>query len=53
MRPGLGTLLFGLALLAGGIAVTVLSERVAWYGAILVGIWYSVKGVMILSRGQG
>ena len=53
MRPGLGTLLFGLALLGGGVAVTVFSEKVVWFGAIGAGLWYAIKGVVILSRGGG
>lgn len=50
MRPGLGRLLVGLALLGGGIAVTVASEAVVWYGAIVVGVIQIARGVFTLLR---
>jgi len=50
MRPGLGHLLFGLVLLAAGAAVTVLSEQVVWYGAIVVGVIEVLRGIVLLVR---
>jgi hypothetical protein len=50
MRPGLGHLLAGLVLLGGGVAVTLLSDRVVAYGAILVGAYYAIRGAVILGR---
>lgn len=49
MRPGVGWIIAGVALLAAGIAVTTLSEQVAWYGAILVGAIWIVRGVYRLA----
>lgn len=49
MKPGMGSLLFGLALLIGGIGVTLSSGHVIWYGAILVGIYRIIRGLITLS----
>jgi hypothetical protein len=51
MRPGMGHLLVGIALLGGGIAITVLSHRVVMYGAIAVGAFEIVRGVYVLIKG--
>ncbi|MBS2013053.1 MAG: hypothetical protein JST00_09210 [Deltaproteobacteria bacterium] len=40
----------GLALLGGGIAVTVTSEAVVWYGAIVVGLIQIARGAYALLR---
>jgi hypothetical protein len=53
MKPGMGTLLFGIALLVGGIAVTALSGAVVWYGGIIVGGINIVRGLIQLSRNEG
>ena len=50
MRPGLGHLLIGVALLGGGIAITVLSHRVVMYGAIAVGAFEIVRGLYTLVK---
>ncbi len=52
MRPGFTHLILGIVFLGGGIAVTVLSEQVIAYGAIVVGLYYCIKGVVLLSRRQ-
>lgn len=49
MKPGMGSLLFGVAMLGVGVAVTMFSEHVIWYGAILVGIHRIVRGATTLS----
>jgi hypothetical protein len=49
MKPGMGSLLFGIALLVGGLAVTLGSGHVIWYGAILVGLYRIVRGLITLS----
>ena len=53
MKPGMGTLLLGIALLVGGIAVSLFSGAVIWYGGILVGGINIVRGIIQLSRNQG
>jgi len=50
VRPGFTHLILGLVLLGGGIAITVLSEQVVAWGAIVVGAYYAIKGVVLLSR---
>jgi hypothetical protein len=50
MKPGMGSVLFGIALLLLGIGVTVSSGHVVWYGAILVGIYRIIRGVITLSQ---
>jgi len=62
MRPGLGMFLFGLALLAACVGVALYTEHggivvgntvIVWWGAIPIGLWYAIKGVVLLSRGSG
>lgn len=50
MRPGMGNLLFGIALLVGGLIVTFASGAVIWYGGIIVGIIQIVRGIVTLSQ---
>lgn len=50
MRPGLGHLVVGVLLLGAGIAVTLMSEAVVWYGAIVVGAIEIARGTFILLR---
>lgn len=50
MRPGVGHLVVGVLLLGGGIAVTVMSEAVVWYGAIVVGVIEVARGTFLLLR---
>lgn len=52
MRPGMGHLLVGLALLGAGTAVTLLSDAVHWYGAFVVGAIEVIRGIVILGRGS-
>jgi len=51
---------FGLALLAACIAVALYTEHggivvgntvIVWWGGIPLGLWYAIKGVVVLSRG--
>jgi len=49
----MGHLVVGLAFLAAGIAVTVMSEAVVWYGAIIVGAIEVGRGVYTLARSPG
>jgi hypothetical protein len=46
----MGTLLFGIVLFVGGVAVTVGSDSVIWYGGIVVGLINIVRGAITLSR---
>ncbi len=50
MRPGVGYVIAGVALLAGGVGITMASEHTVWYGAIVVGVYYIGRGVYILLR---
>jgi len=50
MRPGVGWILAGVALLGAGIAVSMASNAVVWYGAIIVGIIWIVRGVYRLTK---
>ncbi|MBX3216163.1 MAG: hypothetical protein KF850_29250 [Labilithrix sp.] len=50
MRPGVGWILAGIALVGAGLAVTFLSNAVVWYGAIVVGIIWIVRGSFRLSK---
>ena len=49
--PGVWHMLAGVALLAAGIAVTVLSHRVVWWGAMAVGGFEILRGGWLLLRG--
>lgn len=49
-RSGLGHLLVGVALLAAGIAVTVFSHRVVWWGAMAVGGFEILRGGWLLVK---
>ena len=50
LRPGLGDLLVGVALLAAGVGVTVFSHKVVWWGAMLVGGFLILRGGYLLLR---
>jgi hypothetical protein len=45
-----GWIIAGVALLGGGIAVSVLSKAFVWYGAVIVGIIWIVRGISRLSK---
>ena len=53
MRGGVGHIVFGAVLLAAGIAVTMMSEQVFWWGAIVVGLFEMVRGIVIALRARG
>ena len=50
MRTGVGRIIFGIVLLGAGIAVTMLSTQVYWWGAIVVGIYYTISGIVMALR---
>ena len=59
MRPGLGIFLLGLALLGGCIATALYTEHggivvgntvIVWWGGIPLGLWWAIKGVVMMSR---
>ena len=50
LRPGTTQLIMGVLLLGAGIAVTVLSTEVFWYGAIVVGAIQIARGIFMLVR---
>ncbi len=53
MKPGMGRLIFGIVLFVGGIAVTLGSSSVIWYGGIIVGLINIVRGAITLSQSSG
>lgn len=50
MKPGVGHILVGIALLAAGIGITMASERTVWYGAMVVGVYYIGRGVYTMLK---
>jgi hypothetical protein len=52
MRPGLSHIVLGVILLAAGIAVTLYSEVVYWYGAIIVGVIEIIRGIVVMARSR-
>ncbi len=50
MRAGVGHIVFGALLLAVGLYVTMTSERVHWWGAIVVGGFEIIRGIVIALR---
>jgi hypothetical protein len=51
-RPGLNHIVFGVVLLAAGVGVTLYSDVVYWWGAIVVGIIEIIRGIVVMSRGR-
>jgi len=45
----MGSTIFGVVLLALGVGVTMFSGHVIWYGAILVGVYRIIRGLITLS----
>ena len=45
MKPGIGYILVGIALLGAGVGITMASENTVWYGAMVVGVYYIGRGV--------
>ncbi len=53
-RPGVGNIVIGVLFLGGGIAVTLYSERVFWWGAMVFGgIEICIGGYKLLRGGAG
>jgi hypothetical protein len=52
MRPGVGHIVFGAVLLAAGLAVTMMSDQVFWWGAIAVGIFEMIRGIVYVLRAR-
>lgn len=50
MKPGVGWILAGVALLGLGIVVTMTSKGTVWYGAMIVGVIWIVRGVYRLVK---
>lgn len=50
MRPGVGYILAGIALLGAGIGITLASTNTVWYGAMVVGVYYIGRGVYTLLK---
>lgn len=50
MRPGVGWIIAGVILLGAGVAVSLFSNVVVWYGAIIVGIIWIVRGIYRLTK---
>lgn len=50
MRPGLGRLILGVILLGAGIAATMFIEGFQWWGAIIVGAYYIVRGGYMMAQ---
>lgn len=46
----MGTLIFGVVLLVGGVVVTMMSPNTIWYGAMIVGVINIVRGIIKLSQ---
>lgn len=53
MKPGVGHILAGIALLAVGVGLTMASTNTVFYGAILVGVYYIGRGVFTLVKNAG
>jgi hypothetical protein len=53
MRQGLSHIIFGVILVAAGLAVTFLSEGVVWWwGAVAVGILEIIWGIVVALRSR-
>jgi hypothetical protein len=52
VKPGVGYILAGVALLAAGVGITMASANTVWYGAMIVGVYYIGRGVYILAKAQ-
>ncbi len=53
MRAGVSLIVFGVVLVGAGLAVTMMSDHVFWWGAIVVGIIEIVRGIVIALRARG
>lgn len=52
MRAGVSHIVFGVILLGAGLAVTMMSDQVYWWGAIAVGAFEIVRGIVIALRAR-
>lgn len=50
MKPGVGWILAGVGLLGAAIIVTVASGAVIWYGGMIVGVIWIIRGIYRLSQ---
>lgn len=50
MKPGVGWILAGVALLGAAIVVTMTSGQVIWYGGMIVGVIWIIRGIYRLSQ---
>ena len=53
MRSGVSHIIFGVILLVAGVAVTMMSQEVYWWGAIVVGVIEIIRGIVISLRARG
>ncbi len=53
MRSGVSHIIFGVILLGAGVAVTMMSQEVYWWGAIVVGVIEIIRGIVISLRARG
>lgn len=50
MKPGVGYLLAGVALVAGGVGLTMAATNTVFYGAVIVGVYYIGRGIYTIIR---
>jgi hypothetical protein len=50
MKPGVGWILAGVGLLGAAIVITLTSGQVIWYGGMIVGAIWIIRGVYRLSQ---
>ena len=50
MKPGVGWILAGVGLLGAAIIVTLSSGQVIWYGGMIVGVIWIIRGIWRLSQ---
>ena len=50
MKPGVGWILAGVGLLGAAIIVTLSSGAVVWYGGMIVGVIWIIRGIYRLSQ---
>jgi hypothetical protein len=50
MKPGVGWILAGVALLGAAIVVTLTSDQVIWYGGMIVGAIWIVRGIVRFTK---
>jgi hypothetical protein len=50
MKPGVGWILAGVGLLGAALIVTLSSGQVIWYGGMIVGVIWIIRGIVRLSQ---